>query len=87
MPVPNSPSMIVALRVGAIAGCMVINGTITRGSKVRFLGTFKDAIARCYFWVCSQMSASISSWSGACVWTAGRSVLRSRSEDEPSCPP
>jgi translation initiation factor IF-2 len=24
-------------RVGAIAGCMVLNGTITRGSKVRFL--------------------------------------------------
>ena len=24
-------------RVGKIAGCMVLNGTITRGSKVRFL--------------------------------------------------
>ena len=24
-------------RVGAVAGCMVQNGTITRGSKVRFL--------------------------------------------------
>jgi len=24
-------------RIGAIAGCMVINGVITRGSKVRFL--------------------------------------------------
>ena len=24
-------------RIGAIAGCFVLNGTITRGSKVRFL--------------------------------------------------
>jgi translation initiation factor IF-2 len=24
-------------RVGAVAGCMVLSGTITRGSKVRFL--------------------------------------------------
>ena len=24
-------------RVGAVAGCYVLNGTITRGSKVRFL--------------------------------------------------